>query len=315
MLVVLFEYEAGERRPSRCSARRACRAHLTADDFSPTVLQRDDSRSGRLPVLLQRGWPRLLPVRGDRLVRAARRCSSRRSMPCSRPCRSRRLRATGGPRRRPRRRPATAVHRPRRPRPPAPPPTSATVSDRPRPRHERARGPVRDRERAARARRRVQGRRPCATPRTRCARSACRMRRSLVRAGGAAEVVIGVGALAVGGPVFAALVALSYLAFAGFVVVALRSGSPISSCGCFGKVDTPPSLVHVVIDLLRGRLPRSRSRSRATRSRSPTCSPTSRCSASRSSSSRSTGIYLVFLSFTALPKTLAAARVVREARG
>ena len=28
-----------------------------------------------------------------------------------------------------------------------------------------------------------------------------------------------------------------------------------------------------------------------------------------------TGIYLVFLSFTALPKTLAAARVVREARG
>ena len=71
--------------------------------------------------------------------------------------------------------------------------------------------------------------------------------------GGAAEVVIGVGALAVGGPVFAALVALSYLAFAGFVVVALRAGSPISSCGCFGKVDTPPSSIHVVIDLRRGR--------------------------------------------------------------
>ena len=46
-----------------------------------------------------------------------------------------------------------------------------------------------------------------------------------------------------------ALVALSYLAFAGFVVVALRSGSPISSCGCFGKIDTPPSIVHVVLDL------------------------------------------------------------------
>ena len=42
---------------------------------------------------------------------------------------------------------------------------------------------------------------------------------------------------------------LSYLAFAGFVVVALRSGAPISSCGCFGKVDTPPSVVHVVLDL------------------------------------------------------------------
>ena len=72
----------------------------------------------------------------------------------------------------------------------------------------------------------------------------------LVRAGGAAEVLIGLGALVVGGPVFATLVALAYLAFAAFVVVALRSGSPISSCGCFGKVDTPPSSVHVVIDLL-----------------------------------------------------------------
>ena len=71
-----------------------------------------------------------------------------------------------------------------------------------------------------------------------------------MRVGGAVEVVIGIGALVVGGPVFAALVALSYLAFAGFVVLALRSGSPISSCGCFGKVDTPPSAVHVVIDLV-----------------------------------------------------------------
>ncbi len=48
---------------------------------------------------------------------------------------------------------------------------------------------------------------------------------------------------------FAALVAASYLAFAGFVLVALRTRAPISSCGCFGKVDTPPSVVHVVIDL------------------------------------------------------------------
>ena len=63
------------------------------------------------------------------------------------------------------------------------------------------------------------------------------------------EVVIGVGALLVGGPVLCALVASSYLAFAGFVTVALRTGAPISSCGCFGKVDTPPSSVHVVLDL------------------------------------------------------------------
>jgi hypothetical protein len=72
--------------------------------------------------------------------------------------------------------------------------------------------------------------------------------RTAVRVGGAVEAVIGVGALLVGGPVLAALLAVSYVAFAGFVVIALRSGAPISSCGCFGKVDTPPSVVHVVLD-------------------------------------------------------------------
>jgi hypothetical protein len=74
--------------------------------------------------------------------------------------------------------------------------------------------------------------------------------RVAVRVGGAVEAVIGVAALIVGGPVLCSLVAISYLAFTGFVVVALRTGAPISSCGCFGKVDTPPSVVHVVLDLL-----------------------------------------------------------------
>jgi hypothetical protein len=73
--------------------------------------------------------------------------------------------------------------------------------------------------------------------------------RAVVRVGGAIEAMVGVGALLVGGPVLCALVAASYLAFAGFVVVALRTGAPISSCGCFGKVDTPPSIVHVVLDV------------------------------------------------------------------
>ena len=73
--------------------------------------------------------------------------------------------------------------------------------------------------------------------------------RVAVRVGGAVEAVVGVAALLVGGPVLCGLVALSYLAFTGFVVVALRTGAPISSCGCFGKVDTPPSVVHVVLDL------------------------------------------------------------------
>jgi hypothetical protein len=74
--------------------------------------------------------------------------------------------------------------------------------------------------------------------------------RVAVRVGGAIEVVIGVAALLAGGPVLCALVAASYVAFTGFVVVALRTGAPISSCGCFGKADTPPSIVHVVLDLL-----------------------------------------------------------------
>jgi hypothetical protein len=72
--------------------------------------------------------------------------------------------------------------------------------------------------------------------------------RSVVRIGGLVEAVIGVAALLTGAPVWCALVAVSYLTFTGFVV-ALRTGAPISSCGCFGKVDTPPSAVHVVLDL------------------------------------------------------------------
>ncbi|HEY8525545.1 MAG TPA: MauE/DoxX family redox-associated membrane protein [Acidimicrobiales bacterium] len=71
----------------------------------------------------------------------------------------------------------------------------------------------------------------------------------LVRAGAAAEAVIGAGTLVVGGPVFAALVAASYLGFAAFVTLALRAGTPIGTCGCFGRVDTRPHPVHVVVNL------------------------------------------------------------------
>ena len=46
--------------------------------------------------------------------------------------------------------------------------------------------------------------------------------------------------------------ALSYLGFAAFVALALRRGSPVSSCGCFGsgnKADSPPTVGHVVLNL------------------------------------------------------------------
>jgi hypothetical protein len=70
-----------------------------------------------------------------------------------------------------------------------------------------------------------------------------------VRIGGAIEVVIGVAAIVTGGTVAAALVALSYLLFLGFVVFALVRHIPIGSCGCFGKIDTPPSVVHVGLNV------------------------------------------------------------------
>lgn len=71
----------------------------------------------------------------------------------------------------------------------------------------------------------------------------------VVRVGGAVEAVVAVAAALTGAPVLAAVVALSYLAFTGFVLVALTRKLPIGSCGCFGRVDTPPSPLHVVLDL------------------------------------------------------------------
>ncbi|MDW3217409.1 MAG: hypothetical protein R8F63_02240 [Acidimicrobiales bacterium] len=61
---------------------------------------------------------------------------------------------------------------------------------------------------------------------------------------GGVETVVGVVALAVGGPLTAALVGAFYVAFAGIVVRAMRAGA--ASCGCFGRVDAPPSWIHVI---------------------------------------------------------------------
>jgi hypothetical protein len=70
-----------------------------------------------------------------------------------------------------------------------------------------------------------------------------------VRSLGAAEMVVGVGAVVAGGAVWAVAVGLFYLGFTIFVLIALRSGAPISSCGCFGSPDTPPGVGHVILDL------------------------------------------------------------------
>jgi hypothetical protein len=70
-----------------------------------------------------------------------------------------------------------------------------------------------------------------------------------VRLGGAIEVFVGVAAILTGSAWAAALVAASYLFFTGFVLVALVRHLPIGSCGCFGKIDTPPSVIHVVVNI------------------------------------------------------------------
>jgi hypothetical protein len=71
-----------------------------------------------------------------------------------------------------------------------------------------------------------------------------------VRLGGAIEVAIGAAAILQGGRVADALVATSYLAFTGFVIVALRSGGVVASCGCIGRPDTPPTATHVAVTAL-----------------------------------------------------------------
>ena len=70
----------------------------------------------------------------------------------------------------------------------------------------------------------------------------------LVRLAAAAEL-LGLLAVIAGWVAVWWLVAASYLAFAGFVVAALRAGTMLGSCGCFGREDTPPHPLHVVIDV------------------------------------------------------------------
>ena len=71
---------------------------------------------------------------------------------------------------------------------------------------------------------------------------------AVVRLLGAAEAVVGTVALLVGGPLPAAAVAVLYLCFAGVVTRALVRGD-VDSCGCFNGDDSPPSVLHVVLDL------------------------------------------------------------------
>jgi hypothetical protein len=71
-----------------------------------------------------------------------------------------------------------------------------------------------------------------------------------VRVAGLAEAVVATTAIVSGNRVAVAAVAASYLGFAAFVASALARHLPLSSCGCLGQADTPPSAGHVALDLV-----------------------------------------------------------------
>jgi len=73
--------------------------------------------------------------------------------------------------------------------------------------------------------------------------------RVLVRGIGLIEVLIGVSAIVLGSSILAFAAAAMYAGFAWFVVHALRHRLPISSCGCFGAAETPPSVNHVLVNI------------------------------------------------------------------
>ncbi|MEO6467572.1 MAG: MauE/DoxX family redox-associated membrane protein [Acidimicrobiia bacterium] len=70
-----------------------------------------------------------------------------------------------------------------------------------------------------------------------------------VRSLGAIEAVLALAAAITGARALALAVAISYLLFSAFVVMARVRRLPIGSCGCFGRVDTPPSWIHVAVNL------------------------------------------------------------------
>ena len=62
------------------------------------------------------------------------------------------------------------------------------------------------------------------------------------------EVVVGVATILTASALARVALGLLYGAFLVFVIAAIARRAPISSCGCFGEHDAPPSLVHVAIN-------------------------------------------------------------------
>lgn len=81
---------------------------------------------------------------------------------------------------------------------------------------------------------------------TRGAMAAARLPSSrwIARGLGLVEVIAAMTGLALGGP-WLAIAAALYVGFFLFTLSAMTQKLPIQSCGCFGKVETPPTWLHV----------------------------------------------------------------------
>jgi hypothetical protein len=77
-----------------------------------------------------------------------------------------------------------------------------------------------------------------------------RSARAVVRVGAVAETAIGLWALALPGPVSAALVAFSYALFTVVVFDARLQSGALATCGCFGRPDTPATWFHAAVTAL-----------------------------------------------------------------
>jgi hypothetical protein len=62
---------------------------------------------------------------------------------------------------------------------------------------------------------------------------------------GIAEMTMAGFGLMLGGAALG-LAALAHLAFLAFTVSSMMRATSLQSCGCFGREDTPPSLIHVI---------------------------------------------------------------------
>jgi hypothetical protein len=62
------------------------------------------------------------------------------------------------------------------------------------------------------------------------------------------EAAVGVAGIAHPDALWAGLVSASYAVFTGFVLLAWARGGPLSTCGCFGSPDTPPTGLHAGIN-------------------------------------------------------------------